>query len=189
MLGVGIVQLFDEEDPFRSDTTLLAAALLTLGIPQVGPRPNHAVVEAARGERKPTFVWNFADASRDRRFSTVTLKRAWSDGSWLLANAVHPLAIMRGGLTYARAMTFAPRYSVEYRSRVETPDTWLETAVHNLLILLRDMPATLADARGIIRFAPRHAALVPASLSEKQKTEFIRYVEYPAKRPQLRTAA
>lgn len=189
MIGVGIVQLFDEEDPFRSDLTLLAAALLTLGIPQVKGRRSHATVEAARGERKARLVWNFEAASRDRRYSTVEMQRAWNDGVWLLAHPTHPLAILRSGLTFARAMQFQPKFTPAYRAAVETPDTWLETGVHNLLILLRDMPAVFATSRHIIRFGQRHAALVPATFSEKEKCQFIRYVEQPAKRPQFRTAA
>lgn len=183
------VQLFDDTDPLRSDVTLCVAALLTLGIPAAGGALLHFTAEHVRGASVRRAVWTFADADKAQRFATRTMADAWNDADWLLKNPTHPLAIIRASLTYGAAVKCTPKYTAEYRARVETPDTWRETAMHNLLILLSRIPGVSRNARGIVRFATDHAAYVPISLPEIRKTELIKYVEYPSKRAAQRTAA
>lgn len=180
MIG-GIVQIFDETDPLRSDTTLLAAALVTLGIPRAREcRLFHCTYEQVRGATQFRAAWSFRSESIDGRFLTAGMELCWKDGAWLMANPTHPLAILRCGLTFERAFKHTPRFSREYLSSVETPDTWIEAACYNLIFLLRGMPRTVPE--GIIRFGPRHAAMVPKNLPESDKTKFIKYVEHPSKR-------
>jgi hypothetical protein len=187
----GVVQLFDEEDPLRSDVTIQAAALLTLGIPPKLKEFFHVTYESIRGEIKFHSVWTFGGISFDKRFDTVQMRRAWGDGAWLLANPKHPLAILRTGLTYHRAFNHTPKYTIEERNRIETPDTWLESGCHNLIWLLRQIPLCAKQRRGIIRFAPVHLAMVPANLPETSKTRLIKYAEStnPDVRARIRAAA
>lgn len=173
----------------RSDVTLLAAALFTLGIPAAGNSLLHFTAEAKAGATVRRAVWTFSDTSKDKRFSTSAMITAWDDYAWLCANPQHPLAIIRGALTFEAAAKVQPKFTVAERARIETPETWVETAKHNLLILLSRIPASQRSARGIVRFATDHAAYVPLSLPEPKKTELIKYVEHPSKRPALRTAA
>jgi hypothetical protein len=182
------VQLFDSTDPLRSEVTLFVASLLALGIGQHGPSLFHCTFEHLRGETQFHSTWTLAGASRDGRFDTVKMQKAWDDGLWLCANPKHPLAILRNGLTYQRAFSYTPRFTLAELARIETPDTWLEAAIRNLIWLLREMPRCIPE--GIVRFGPRHAAMVPKSLPEKEKTRFLRYVEHPGKRAEiLRSAA
>lgn len=183
------VQLFDDTDPLRSDVTLCVAALLTLGIPAAGDALLHFTAELVRGATVRRAVWTFADSDKSQRFATRTMADAWNDAAWLLQNPTHPLAIIRGALTFAAAVKCSPKFTAEYRARVETPDTWRETAMHNLLIILSRIPQVSRTTRGIVRFATDHAAYVPIILPEKQKTELIKYVEHPSKRAAQRTAA
>ena len=183
------VQLFDEGDPLRSDTTLQVAALLTLGIAPFGRSLLHFTCEPKGGAMVRRAVWTLKDASECKRFATRTMADAWNDAAWLMKNPQHPLAIIRSALTFSAAAKCQPKYTAEERRRIETADTWIETAMHNTLILLSRIPSTLRTARGIIRFAQDHAAYVPISLPENRKTELIKYVEHPSKRPAQRTAA
>lgn len=183
-----LVEVVDEDDPRRSDTTLLVAALLTLGIPAAQREFCFPTVELVRGEKKWRTIWLLREESKDRRFQTPGMVRSWVDGQWLVANPQHPLAIMRGGLTYAKALQHTPKFSPEYREKVETPDTWLESAMHNLIVILRDFPTIVQAARSIVRFGPRHCAFVPRCLNDASKSRFLRYVESPRKRSQLAAA-
>jgi hypothetical protein len=182
MLGQ-FVQIFDSEDPLRSDTTLLIAALLTLGIPPMEPGFFHTAREAVRGELKTQAIWTLHHQSPDRRFSARLMEAAWDNAAWLSTNPTHPLAILRGAITWHRAFNSSPRFSLDELRRIETPDTWAEAGVRNLIYLLRQLPC--ADPRRIVRFGPTWAAFVPASLSESKKTRLLKYVESPSKRGQL----
>lgn len=182
------VQLFDDTDPLRSDVTLCAAALLTLGIPRHGKSLLHFTTERIRGAAVRRAVWTFAGASPCGRFSTHDMITGWDSAVWLERNQSHPLAIIRASLTYDVAMKFTPKFTPDYRRRVETPETWRETAVHNLLVLLRDMPAAMRGVRGVIRFGPEHMAFVPLALPQEKQTRLIKYAEHPDKRPEIRAA-
>ena len=182
MIG-SFVQIFDYEDPLRSDTTLLIAALLTLGIPPMEGELFHVAREAVRGELKAQAIWTLHHESSDHRFSAVLMEKAWNDGVWLAANPKHPLAILRSAISYARAFSSSPRFTLVELQRIETPDTWAEAGVRNLIWLLRQLPTS--DPRRIVRFGPRWAAFVPSRLSESQKTRLLKYVESPAKRHQM----
>jgi len=182
MIG-SFVQIFDEADPLQSDTTLLIAALLTLGVPPMSGELFHLAREAMRGELKSRAVWTLHHESPDRRFSAVTMEKAWDDGAWLSAHPEHPLTILRGGLTYHRAFRTSPRFTLDELRRIETPDTWVEAGVRNLIWLLRQLPTS--DPRRIVRFGPTWAAFVPSRLSESQKTRLLKYVESPTKRSQM----
>jgi hypothetical protein len=183
-----LVEIIDEHDPRRSDTTLLVAALLTLGIPAAHREFCVPTVELIRGEQKWHTIWLLREESKCGRFKTPAMRRVWSDGAWLLANPQHPLAILRCGLTYAKAMTHTPKFTIEERERIETPDTWLESAMHNLIVILRDLPLVTTASRSIVRFGPRHAALVPRCLNDGRKSRFLKYVEQPRLRSQLSAA-
>lgn len=184
-----IVQLFGEDDPRRSDTTLLVASLLALGIPRASREFFHATREFLRGETVWRTIWTLRDESADKRFNTLGMIKAWSDGQWLLQHAQHPLAILRGGLTYDRAFKHTPKFTLAELEKIEKPDTWLEAAIRNLVVLLRDMPEANRAARKIIRFGRHHAAFVPGCLADKAQTRLLNYVEKPAKREAIRRAA
>lgn len=175
----GLVQIFDEGDPLRSDTTLLVASLLTLGIPPAGTQLFHCTCEMVAGALQWRSCWSLKDESRDGRFDTVKMQKAWADGEWLLKNPKHPLAILRGGLTYKRAVMHDPKFTADYRARIENPDTWLESAFYNLVFLLREMPKAARTAREIVRFGSRWAAMVPQHLPEEKKTKLLKYVQVP----------
>lgn len=181
-----VIQLLDDTDPLRSDTTLLAAALLTLGVPAAGKQLFSCTYERVRGAVEVRVAWTFAGLSADRRFDARGMQIAWSDGPWLLQNPQHPLAVLRGGLTYVRAFAHTPRFSLAELARIETPDTWLEAGCRNLIVLLRAIPQ--AARKGIVRFGETHLAFVPRDMAEKKKTRFLEYVEHPQKRPQILAA-
>lgn len=177
-----LVQLTDESDPLRSDTTLLIASLLTLGIPGAGRDLFVATCEAVKGETVWKVTWSLRDASEDDRFATLKMQVAWTDGAWLLANPTHPLATLRSGLTYARAFSYTPRFTLAQLAAIETPDTWLEAGIRNLIYLLREMPRAAAHARDIIRFGPRWAAFVPQDIEDSEKSRLLHHVERRDKR-------
>lgn len=185
----GNVQLFDDTDPLRSDVTLCVAALLTLGIPVAGNSLLHFTTERVRGAANTRAVWTLGGASKCKRFETAKMIDAWESAEWLAKNPQHPLAVIRGALTFEAAMKFTPRFTPEYRTRIESAETWIETAMHNLLILLRDMPRAAKAVRGIIRFAQDHAAFVPVALPQTAQTRLIKYAEHPEKRASIRAAA
>jgi hypothetical protein len=187
----GLVQLIGADDPQRSDTTLLAASLFTLGIPRAGEEYFSCTCERLNGSLDWHCIWHLRDESRDGRFDTGKMIAGWNSGTWLLANPTHPLAILRNGLTFPRAFTYTPRFTLAERTHLETPDTWMETGIYNLIYLLRDMPRGRQSARAIARFGPRWNAGVPLNLAESDKTRFLKYVEHrdhPAKRAQIRAA-
>lgn len=181
------IQIIDDADPLRADATLLAAALLTLGIPAASKELFSCTHEHVRGALEFHTVWTFGGASKCGRFDSKAMELAWSDGPWLLANPKHPLAILRDGLTYARAFSMTPRFSLAELARIETPDTWIEAGCRNLIVLLRAMPR--AAQKGIVRFGETHLAFVPKSMPEAQKKAFLDYAEHPAKRAQILAAA
>jgi hypothetical protein len=176
----GVCQIFDSEDPLRSDTTLLVASLLTLGIPSAGRDLFHCTYENVRGAVQFNTVWTLRGESSCKRFGTPAMQKAWQDHPWLAANPAHPLAILRSGLTYARAMTYTPRFTLAELAAIERPETWLEAAFRNLIYLLRNIPSAIPQ--GIVRFGPRHMAFVRRNKSEAEKARFLRYVENPSKR-------
>jgi hypothetical protein len=137
----GVCQIFDSEDPLRSDTTLLVASLLTLGIPSAGRDLFHCTYENVRGAVQFNTVWTLRGESSCKRFGTPAMQKAWQDHAWLAANPAHPLAILRSGLTYARAMTYTPRFTLAELAAIERPETWLEAAFRNLIYLLRNIPS------------------------------------------------
>jgi len=181
------VQIFDRTDPLRSDTTLLVAALLALGIPPHGQQLFTCVYEVVRGETRFDCTWTLKSMSADGRFATVTMQDAWDDHAWLCANPRHPLALIRTALTYQRAFSYTPRFTQAELKNIERPETWLEAAIRNLIWLLREIPRAVPD--GIVRFGPRHAAMVPRTLGEKDRTRFLRFVENPSKRAEILRAA
>ncbi len=177
-------QVFDDTDPLRSDCTLLAAALCTLGIrPRQPSEPVHVTTEFDRGAVQFRCVWTFAGESKDGRFIAAVMKDAWDDGAWLLKNPRHALAILRTGLTYARLAGFVPRFTLAQLAKVETPDTWLEAGVRNLVWCLRRIPDAAKARRSIIRFERTHAAFVPAHLGKPEAARLIHHAEHPGKRP------
>lgn len=188
LLG-GIVQIIGEDDPRQSDTTLLVASLLTLGVPRATREFFHATREFTRGETVWKTLWTLAQESADKRFDAASMVKAWSDGAWLLQHPQHPLAILRGGLTYAKAFSYTPKFTLAELAKIETPDTWMESAIRNLIVLLRDMPEANRAARKIIRFGRNHAGFVPHCMPDKGQTRFLRYVEKPEKREEIRRAA
>lgn len=181
MLG-SIVQIRDHEDPMRSEVTLLIAALLTLGIPPAGGELFYSTCEARQGETVIESIWSLQGASRDGRFSTSKMREAWADAPWLLANPQHPLSVMRCALSYQRAFTHTPRFTLTELARIETPDTWVEAACRNLIFILRELPHV--PLRGTVRFGPDWAAFVPQNLPAATRTRFLKYVETqdPSKR-------
>ena len=142
-----IVQVIDRADPLRADATLLATALLTLGIPAAGQQLFHATCERVRGALEHHVVWTFGGGSKCGRFDAQAMRLAWTDAAWLLNNPKHPLAILRGGLTWQRAFRHTPRFSLAELARIETPDTWLEAGCRNLIILLRAIPQAATSSR------------------------------------------
>lgn len=190
MQGTFLVHIYDEADPLRSDTTLLVAALLTLGIAGNGRDLFCATSEFKNGGREWRVIWSLHGKSTDGRFDCVQMQKAWSDGAWLLQNATHPLAILRGGLSYARAFSHTPRFTLAELAAIETPDTWIEAGCRNLVYLLRAMPRAAAHARDIIRFGPTWAAFVPQDAPEDARTRLLRYVESSEEtRAKMRRAA
>lgn len=187
LLGA-VVQVFDETDPQHSDTTLLVASLLTLGIPPAGREFVHITREYVRGETKWRTIWSLRDESDDQRFETSSMIINWTSGQWLLANPKHPLAILRNALTYHRALSYTPRFTLDELDRTENADTWLEAAIRNLIVLLRAMPEIAQTSRGIVRFGHEWAAMVPRCLAEAQKTRLLKYVEHRDKRAQMLAA-
>jgi len=174
MLG-SLVQIRDHDDPLRSNVTLLVAALLTLGIPPAGGELFYSTCEAKCGEVLIDSVWTLKGSSRDGRFDTGQMRDAWADAHWLLANPGHPLAVMRCGLSYQRALTYTPRFTLTEIATIETPDTWLEAACRNLIFILREPPAF--PLRGAVRFGPDWAAFVPHNRPDDRRTRFLKYVE------------
>lgn len=174
MLG-SLIQIRDHEDPLRSDITLLVAALLTLGVPAAGGELFYSVCEPRGGELVVDSVWTLKGESRDGRFSAAAMRDAWNDSPWLLANPKHPLSVIRCGLSYKRAFSYTPRFTLPELATIETPDTWLEAAIRNLVFILRELPAV--PMRGTVRFGPDWAAFVPQTLPEDRKTRFLKYVE------------
>jgi hypothetical protein len=171
------------DDPLRSDTTLLATALLTLGVPSVGNQLFTCTYEHARGETLFHSIWTFAGLSKCKRFDSRSMQLAWNDGAWLLANPQHPLSILREGLTYQRAFSLTPRFTLEELARIETADTWIEAGCRNLILILRSLPR--AAQKGVVRFGDTHLAFVPKAMPEAKKTTFLKYVESPSKRPEI----
>lgn len=174
MVG-GLVQIRDREDPMRSDTTLLVAALITLGIPHAGRDLLYVTCEAGQGEVTWEAVWSLREVSRCGRFRTVEMRKRWDDAQWLLANPTHPLALIRCGLTYERAVKCSPRFTLTELAQIETPDTWLEAAMRNLVFILRELPKVVP--KQAVRFGPTWAAFVPANLPESRKKRVLNYVE------------
>lgn len=182
-----LIQLIDGGDPLRSDTTLLAAALLTLGIPAASKQLFSCTYESVRGGVEFHVIWTFQCPSKCRRFDARSLQLAWTDHAWLLANPRHPLAILRDGLTFDRALKMTPRFSLDELARIEAPDTWVEAGCRNLIVLLRAIPR--AAQKGVVRFGETHLAFVPRAMSEPKKKAFLDYAEHPAKRPAILAAA
>ena len=177
------MQIEDTTDPLRSDTTLLIAALLALGVPFAAP--THCTYELVRGETVFRTVWTLRAESKCKRFSTAAMENEWAANPWTLP-ATHPLFALRSGLTFDRALSYTPRFTPSMRANVENADTWLEAAILNLLILMCEIPRIVPE--GIVRFGARHAAMVPRTLSESAKTRFLKYVEFPSKRAELASA-
>jgi hypothetical protein len=188
MLGE-VVQIFGDDDPRRSDKTLLVAALLALGIPRATREFFHATCEFSRGETVWKTIWTLSQESRDKRFDTAKMIAAWDDGAWLVQNPAHPLAILRGALTFSHTFSYSPRFTLAELANIEKPETWIEAAIRNLIVLLRDMPEARKAARKIIRFGRNHAGFVPLCMPDKAQTRLLRYVETPAKREAIRRAA
>jgi len=188
MLG-SLVQIRDYDDPLRSDVTLLIASLLTLGVPAAGGELFYSTCEAKAGEVVVESVWTLKGASRDGRFDTGQMRDAWSDSPWLLANPAHPLAVLRCGLSYQRAFSYTPRFTLTELATIEKPDTWLEAAIRNLIFILRELPS--APLRGAVRFGPDWAAFVPQNLPDDRRTRFLKYVETkdPNKRREILRSA
>lgn len=184
MLGA-LVQIIAEDDPLRSDTTLLIAALCALGIPPAGRDLFCATSEFVRGESKWRVIWSLRGVSTCKRFNTVEMQKAWADGAWLLNHPTHPLAILRGALTYERAFKYSPRFTLAELA-IENTDTWVEGGIRNLIFLLRGIPQAAQSARDIIRFGPRWAAMVPQNLDDGDRSKLLRYVEAPGKRPETK---
>lgn len=187
MIG-GLIQIHDGTDPLRSDVTLLVAALLTLGIPAAGGELFYCTCEAERGEVKFDAVWTLKDESSDGRFDAGKMRAAWDDSQWLLANPKHPLSVIRCGLSYQRAFHYTPKFTLKELATIETPDTWLEAAIRNLIFILRELPNI--PPRGAVRFGPDWAAFVPQNLADDRRTRFLKYVETksPEKRRAIRTS-
>lgn len=178
----GLVHLYEEGDPRASDTTLLVAALLSLGIPPAGPEFFVFTTEQIRGENRQVGIWMLSDSSPDERFYAAPLARVWNDHAWLVKNPKHPLAILRNGLTYQRTFSHTPKLTLAQLERLETPDAWIEAAMRNLITILRELPAVAETTRGVVRFSVDSSALVPRCLPETSKTKFLKYVENPGKR-------
>lgn len=172
-----ITHVFDDDDPRRSDTTLLVASLLALGIPAATHEFFHSTCQIERGARVWKTIWSLRDESRCKRFQTCGMVRVWNDGLWLLQNPKHPLAILRGGLTYKKAFSYTPRFTALELAQIETPDTWIEAAILNLLRLCVEMPQALKATRNIVQFGRTWAALVPQCAPEAQKTKLLKHVE------------
>lgn len=172
-----LVQVFGDDDPRRSDRTLLVACLLALGIPAAEAEYFHATCEMIRGGLVWKTIWSLRQESPDGRFKTPAMIQAWDNGTWLCQNPTHPLAIMRGGVTYEKAFAYTPKFTLEQLANIETPDTWIEAAIRNLVVLLRDMPMALQASRRIVRFGPEWAAFVPGCAPESRKTALLKHVE------------
>ena len=188
-----LVQLHDPEDAMRSDTTLLAAALITLGFPRATRDFFHPAREFIRGAWCWRLTWAFLGESRCRRFEADDMVKWWRDssGSFFLQHPAHPLSILRSALTYARIAGFTPRFSRQQLAAVETPDTWLEAGMRNLVMILAAIPVALPETRSIVRFGAQHAAFVPQCQPEADKTRLLKFVETtdPEKRLQIFRAA
>lgn len=176
-LSGGIVHVYDQDDPRRSDNTLLVAALLALGIPAATEEFFHSTCEVSKGARVWRTQWTLREQSKCGRYNTPAMVRVWNEGAWLCANPKHPLAILRSGLTYAKAFSYTPRFTLAELAKIETADTWIEAAIYNLVVLLRDMPEALRATRNIIQFGPHWGAFVPQCAPEAQKTRLLKHVE------------
>jgi len=172
-----LVQVFGQDDPRRSDRTLLVACLLALGIPAAEAEYFHATCEMIKGGLVWNTIWSLRQESADGRFKTPAMIRVWDDGTWLCQNPKHPLAIMRGGVTFERAFRYTPKFTLAQLEKIESPDTWIEAGIRNLVVLLREMPIALTAARRITRFGPEWVALVPGCAPESRKTELLKHVE------------
>ena len=171
-----ILQLEDFTDPLRSDVTLLAAALITLGFGKAGPKLFHVTYEHVRGETRFHSVWTFRAVSRDRKHDGVKLRAAWDDPEWLGANPLHPLTVIRDGLSYAKALSHSPKFTLAELNTLERPDAYLEASMFNLIQILKAIPRS--SPKGIIRVGPDgYAGYVPRVWSEPKKRDFMRYVE------------
>lgn len=183
MLALGpLVQVSGFDDPLRSDTTLLAAALLTLGYPAASRDYLHLTCETDRGEARWKTVWSFHGESAEpamRGFGADVLREAWLDPAcrWLLRNADSPLAVLKNSLRYEKIYGFTPKYSREQLAQLATPDTWLEAGFRNLVHLLRSLPRAMQEVRLVERFAATRAAFVPRCLPESEKTRRLKFAE------------
>ncbi len=184
MLKLGaLVQIHDREDPRRSDTTLLAAALLTLGYPRAGRNFLYTACETARGETRWKTTWTFHGQSAETSLGKLAANKVikvWRgrDGNWLLQNPGHAVTVLRIGLRYDRLASFTPKFSRAELARIATPDTWLEAGFRNLVhVLRRLLPAAMAEARSVVRFSAQRAAFVPRCFSEAHKTRLLKFAE------------
>lgn len=183
MLRLGpLVQIHDREDPMRSDTTLLAAALITLGYPQAARDFFHTTSEYLRGETQWKTTWTFHGESTEPSIGILgadVVVNAWRDpaGMWLLRNAGHPVAVLRERLRYESFAAFTPNFSRQQLAVLTTPAAWVEAAVRNLVHILRHLPAAAGEARSVERFSATRAAFVPRCLPESEKTRRIKFAE------------
>jgi hypothetical protein len=179
-----IVQIKDNSDPLRSDATLFAAALLTMGFRPGGPKLFHVTYEYDRGEMRYDCIWTFKALSRDGKYDGVKMRNVWDDHDWLVMNPKHSLTIIRAGLTYAKALSHTPRYTIAEMNTLDNPDALLECAMFNLIFILRAIPRS--SPKGVVRLGPDgYAGYVPRLWSEPKKKEFLHYVERPDLRPKL----
>ncbi len=172
-------QLLDRgADPLRSDLTLLVAALVTLGIP---PAPKDFFTltrEAGRGETRLCPLWSLGSVSACGRYAAPDMETAWTSLDWQAANPRHPLTILRSALHYDKVFKLTPRFSREQLAAVENPDTWAEAGARNLVHLLRELAASLANrTRSIVRFAFDAAAIVPVTWGQTDQTKLIKHAE------------
>ena len=183
MLRLGpMVQIHDREDPLRSDTTLLAAALITLGYPQAARDFFHSTSEYARGETQWKTTWTFHGESSEPSIAGLgadVVMNAWRDpsGMWLLRHPGHAVTVLRERLRFEKLAAFTPTFPRQQLAVLTTPEAWFEAGMRNLVHILRNLPSATGEARAVVRFSATRAAFVPRCLPESEKTRRIKFAE------------
>jgi hypothetical protein len=152
--------------PTTSDRTLLAVALLTLGVLTHGDEPFVQTMDTVGGQPVFTNLWTFETKSQDKQYKTAELMEWWDDAAWLLAHPEHPLTILRKGLADPAALVA----SITRSEDPESPYAYLSKGVNNL----ERVRAELRKVVPLIKVTKgRRSVYIPANATPEQREKLM----------------
>jgi hypothetical protein len=117
-----------EGNPVTSERTLLAVALLTLGVLPHGAEWFVQTMDMRAGDESVLLnLWTFQTKSRDGKQSTAKLIEQWDDPAWLLAHPMAPLTTLRRGLASPDLLE-----ALAFSCDPESPYAYLSQGLANL---------------------------------------------------------